>query len=259
LRTETGSRPPSLPARAGRLGLGLGVGLAALLLAAGCAGVDRYEVELERGEVALRVGDTEDAADAYRRALAYRRDGPEGLHGLARSHVAQGDGESAIGVFARLERADPDYFRERVGADYHFALYQAAKSRLRRGDSARALELLRRLERLDPEHSGLTALRTQVLIAEGGRLQVAGRSEEAEVLFREALGGDESGAAATLGLAETLMESGRLDTAITVLSDALLRHPEDPRLQALMDRALEIRYPEGLPRRASPGSGGRRR
>jgi len=229
-----------------------------MLLAAGCAGIDPYEVELERGEVALRVGDPEDAADAYRRALAHRRDEPEGLHGLARSYVAQGDGESALGVLARLERADPDYFRERATTDHHFAIYQAAKNRLRRGDSARALELLRRLERLDPEHSGLKALRTQALIAEGGRLQVAGRPEEAEVLFREALGSDAAGVDATLGLAETLIQSGRVNTAISVLSDALLRHPEDHRVKVLLDRALEIRYPDGLPRGDSPGSGSRR-
>jgi predicted Zn-dependent protease len=209
--------------------------------------VDPYQVELERAEVALRVGEPEDAVDAYRRALAHRSDDPEGLHGLARSYVAQGDGESALGVFARLERADPDYFHEQATTDYHFAIYQAARNRLRRGDSARALELVRRLERLDPDHSGLEALRAQALIAEGGRLQVAGRPEEAEVLFREALGSDAAGADATLGLAETLMESGRVNTAISVLSDALLRHPNDRRVQALMDRALAIRYPNGLP------------
>jgi tetratricopeptide (TPR) repeat protein len=225
-----------------------------MLLAAGCAGIDPYEVEFERGEVALRVGNPEDAADAYRRALAFRRDEPEGLHGLARSYLAQGDGESALGVLARLERADSDYFRERASTDYHFALYQAAENRLRRGHSASALELLRRLERLDPEHSGVEALRTQALIAEGGRLQVAGRSEEAEVLFRQALGSGAAGADATLGLAKTLIESGRVDTAISMLSDALLRHPGDRRLQALMDRALGIRYPDGLPSGDSPGS-----
>lgn len=247
-----GFLPPSLSDRIGWLVLGL----AAMLAAAGCAGIDPYEVELERGEVALRVGDPQDAGDAYRRALAYRPDGPEGLYGLARSYIAQGDGESALDVFARLESADPDYFRERAAADYHFAIYQAAKNRLRRGDSARALELLGRLKRLDPEYSGLEVLRTEALIAEGGRLHVAGRSEEAERLFREALGGDAAGVDATLGLAETLLESGRVDTAISVLSDARLRHPEDPRVQVLLDHALEIRYPNGLPREDSPGPGG---
>jgi len=246
--------PASLSARIGYLG----VGLAAMWLAAGCAGVDPYQVEFERGEVALRVGDPEDAADSFRRGLAYRHDDPEGLHGLARSYVAQGDGESALGVFAQLERADAAYFREQASTDYHFAIYQAARNRLRRGDSSRALELIGRLERLDPDHGGLEPLRTQALIAEGGRLQVAGRPEEAEVLFRAALGSEAAGADATLGLARTLMESGRVNTAISVLSDALLRYPEDRRVQALMDRALEIRYPNGLPSGTSPGSGSRR-
>ena len=40
------------------------------------------------------------------------------------------------------------------------------------------------------------------------------------------------------------IERGQTDRAISVLSDALLRHPGDRELQALMDRALEIRYPQ---------------
>jgi hypothetical protein len=42
-----------------------------------------------------------------------------------------------------------------------------------------------------------------------------------------------------------------------VLSDALLRHPADPELAALLQQALEIRYPEPLPLPDSPARAGR--
>ena len=139
-------------------------------------------------------------------------------------------------VFSELKRVDAGYFRDRAAADHQFALYQAARSRLWRGDPARALEALQQLRALDPDHPGLRDLMPRVLIAEGGRLQVVGRGEEAEALFREATGERPSEAGLAVELAEKLVEMGRTDTAITVLSDALLRNPNDERLISLIDR-----------------------
>jgi tetratricopeptide (TPR) repeat protein len=215
-----------------------------LLLALGCAGVDPAAPDLERAERALAIGEAEDAADAFRNALAFHPESREALHGLARSYAARGDGESGLAVFAELRRVDPDYFRDRAATDHQFALYQAARSRFWRGDPAGALQALRQLRALDPDHPGLRDLMPRVLIAEGGRLQVVGRGEEAEALFREATGEDPSAADPIVSLAEKLVEMGRTDTAITVLSDALLRDPDDELLISLMNRALEIRYPD---------------
>jgi predicted Zn-dependent protease len=214
------------------------------LLSLSCAGVDPAAPDLERAERALAAGEAEDAADAFRNALAFHPESSEALHGLARSYAARGDGESALLVFSELKRVDASYFRDRAAADHQFALYQAARSRLWRGDPAGALEALRQLRALDPDHPGLRDLMPRVLIAEGGRLQVVGRGEEAEALFREATGERPSGADRVVVLAEKLVETGLTDTAITVLSDALLRNPNDERLISLMDRALEIRYPD---------------
>ena len=214
------------------------------LLALGCAGVDRAAPDLERAERALTIGEAEDAADAFRSALAVHPESSEALHGLARSYTARGDGESGLVVFAELKRVDADYFRDRAGADHRFALYQAARSRFWRGDPAGALQALLQLRALEPDHPGLRDLMPQVLIAEGGRLLVVGRDEEAGALLREATGEGPSDAAPVYLLAEKLVETGRTDTAITVLSDALLRDPDDERLISLMNRALDIRYPD---------------
>jgi len=214
------------------------------LLSLCCAGADPAAPDLERAERALAAGEAEDAADAFRNALAFHPDSSEALHGLARSYAARGDGESALLVFSELKRVDASYLRDRAAADHRFALYQAARSRLWRGDPAGALEVLRQLRALDPNHPGLRDLMPRALIAEGGRLQLIGRSEEAEALFREATGERPSGADRVVALAEKLVEAGLIDTAISVLSDALLRNPDDERLISLMDRALEIRYPD---------------
>jgi predicted Zn-dependent protease len=205
--------------------------------------VDPAAPDLERAERALASGEAADAADAFRNALAFHPESKQALHGLARSYSARGDGESALLVFSELKRVDVSYFRDRAAADHRFALYQAARSRLWRGDPARALEALRQLRALEPDHPGLRDLMPRALIAEGGRLLVAGRGEEAQVLFREATGERPSEADMVVELAEKLVEMGLTDTAITVLSDALLRNPNDERLISLMDRALEIRYP----------------
>ena len=222
----------------------VGALLPVLLIA--CGPNQSGQLARERGDIALRVGDVEDAADAYRSALAVNPRDPHALLGLARCRVALGDGEAALDAFERLAAADPTFFQEQAATDYHFALYQAAKQALRQGDSALALRRVRRLRALDPDHGGLEALETEVLIREGGRLQVAGRPEAAEALFREAMGQGGAGAdrAGTADLARALLERGETDRAISILSDALLRHPGDPELQALMDRALEIRYPQ---------------
>jgi tetratricopeptide (TPR) repeat protein len=217
--------------------------------------VDPYEVALERGRVALALGETEDAADAYRSALAYRPDAPAALHGLARTQVARGDGEAALPIFARLGTVDPDYLAGEAATDHHFALYQAARDRTLRGDSAGALRLLRRLQQLAPAHDGLAPLAHEVLLVEGARLRVAGDEAAAAELLTEALGPTVAGPDAAAQVASALLAIGREDAAIPLLSDALLRRPHDATLRALMERALEIRYPNspldgrGRPRR----------
>lgn len=216
------------------------------LLACANGAPQRGELARERGDVALALGNPVDAADAYREALSIEPKDPPALLGMARSHVAQGDGEAALVFFGRLAAADPTYFEAEAATDFHFALYQAAKQALHRGDSTLALRQVRRLRELDPDHGGLEELETEVLILEGGRLQVAGRPEAAEALLQEAMGRGtpEADREAAVALASALLERGQNDRAISVLSDALLRHPGDSELRALMDGALEIRYPQ---------------
>jgi tetratricopeptide (TPR) repeat protein len=215
-------------------------------LLAGCASADPYALAFERAELAFAMGDADDARDAYQAALALRPDDPSALHGLARCHATGGRAEAALEVYALLEQVSPGSLAGDASRDYDDALQGAAAERLSRGDPASALRYLRRLQQRDPSHPALRDLLPAALIAEGGRLQVVGRGDRAEALFQEALGRDPLSPDPALALGEALVEQGRLDTAISVLSDALLRHPGDGRLRALMDRVLGIRYPDPI-------------
>jgi Flp pilus assembly protein TadD len=229
------------------------VGLVLLLLL-GCA-TESIAPELRRGDLALAEGEAEDAADAFESALSVRPEHPRALHGLARSYVARGDGESALVIFNELKQLHPVYFRDHAQSDEQVALRQVARSRLWHGDPAGSLRLIRKLDAAGSDDPTLRDLRSRALIAESGRLLIAGRDDEAATLYREATGEDPGSGSLAAHLAEKLLENGQTGTAISVLSDALLRSPDDGRLVSLMDRALDIRYPD-TPRSRRPGRSG---
>ena len=227
-----------------------GAGPLALAAALACAGAGSYDAALRRGEMALAVGDAEHAEGAYREALSARPRDPGALLGLARTYMAREDHEAALEIFAGLELAAPGVFAE-ARADHLLALERAAAGRLERGDPAGALRLLRRLADRDPGRAGIDLRLREAMLAEGGRLLLAGRPDAAEELFLEVLEDQPDAVEAILGLAQALLERGRVDEAIRLLSDASVRHPEDARIEDLMDRAIEIRYPSQPARRST--------
>jgi thioredoxin-like negative regulator of GroEL len=234
---------PTRPLPALLLGLGLALGASG-----GCASAVAVAPMLERGEAALAAGEAEDAADAFQSALALRPGDRRALFGLARSHLARGDGEAALVVFAELRAGDPSHFAATASGDYERALVQAARSRLWRGDPAGALRLLEGLGPQAAVSPAVRDLRARARLVEAGRLQVAGRTREAVELYRQATGID-AGPDPTAALAESLIAEGQVDTAISLLSDGLRRSGGDARLAALMQRALDIRYPDPPPSR----------
>lgn len=221
--------------------------VAVLWLCAGCSGPPRVDVDVvyqrnvERGDVALDVGQLDDAVDAYTAALNLQPDGQDALRGMARAQLAQGHAEEALASLIHLQHVEPG--APRAGPELQKAQLEVAKLRLARGDSAGALRLLRPLRAVEPGTPGLRQLLLEALVTESGRLQVSGQSQQAADLLREAVGADPEDEAFEQALVETLVERGQIDSAISVLSDALLRRPGDPRLTVLMDHALRIRYP----------------
>ena len=74
-----------------------------LLALAACTHAAPY-APVERGEVALAMGDSDDAADAYRDALAFRPDDPRALLGMARTELTRGQAIVLPADIVRSER-----------------------------------------------------------------------------------------------------------------------------------------------------------
>ena len=230
--------------------------------------------EISAGELALARGNLEDARRHFEAALGARAGSQRAWIGLARTNVASGDLDAALLLFgktdlARIRRAGPAAFW-----DYCTALMGAGERRLADGRPRAALELSRR-----GEADGCGAYRARELLLRStvGLADEAwrvGELERALHLYLEVLGpeamafdfqeapvlrsripGSESPnpedvarLRAYRGAAALLLESGRREEALSLLSGALLRFPDDTELVELMVEGLA--QPAGSPPKA---------
>jgi cellulose synthase operon protein C len=212
--------------------------LVLLVCGAACASAPHHPVD--RGELALARGHPAAAEAAFREALAERPDDLRALHGLARAQLGQDRPEPALATLDRLEAIDPGYAHVAAGRDHARALARAAEARLR----ARPPDpdgALARLDRLDALHPGAVddrGLRARALSLQAERARARGDVDAAVGRYRAAVAADPTHLEAALALADLLLEQGRTDEAVSLLTDALRRHPEDLRVQRLMVDAL---------------------
>ena len=217
------------------------LGLAALLaLMASCTGPIATSRDLAIADAALKTGYSESAISIYRTLLDREPRNPRALHGLARSYVAKGDAEASLSIYAALEALAPVYFR-RVLPDFLFALDRAAAERSSAGDGIGALRLLERIAESDPEHEGLADRMVALQLELAADHRSAGRSSEAEALYRSALQLRPDRTDSVLGLVDVLVDQARAPDALAVLEEARQRRPEDRGLLRAMDRVSQIR------------------
>jgi len=255
-----------------------------LLLAALCAllacqsshAPDDVDVaaEISAGDLALARGNLADAERHFEAVLGVRAESQRAWIGLARTHVAGGDLDSALLLFgktdlARIQRAGPAAFW-----DYCRAVMGAAERRLVQRRPGAALELSRRGEAdgCGADRARQLSLRSTVALAE--QAQQSGERGRAldlylQVLGLEALAFSFEGAPALRGpgpgsekldpedaarlrayrgAASLLLESGRRETALSLLSGAVMRFPDDTELVELMVEGLA--QPSGSQRKA---------
>jgi tetratricopeptide (TPR) repeat protein len=219
-------------------------GALGLILALGCAGgqVDSaarvHSAALAEGEVALAEGAPDAAEVAFRQALAAIPHDERALRGLARAHLARGDGEAALSALLELEEFHGEDGRRRAATDRCRALALAVRQRRARGESQRALEAARQLsvDSCEPEQSA--RLLSQALLGEARRQRLERNGAEAIALFREAAEVDPSEPDAFAEAAALLLLEGRRDEAVELLAAALLEHPSHGQLRDLMVEAL---------------------
>lgn len=173
---------------------------------------------LQEGEAGMAEGRPAHAADAYRLALEASPGDLRAFRGLLEAFVALGDAELALAALEELEARDP----EPVDPCPALALGRG-EALARRSVGAGCAGARARLARL------LTSK-----AAHGDR-------EAAIDSLAEAIELDPSDPGRFELAAALLIDRGRVEQAIALLSSGLERHPEDRDLADLMVRALSIR------------------
>lgn len=180
-----------------------------------------------RGDQAVQAGHLEEAAEAYRRAVAaepgsfyYRKSLGLTLYGLGRADEAVRELEAALALEPDLPAVQVPVERSRL----RFALGGIAANRSASDD---ALRHFREAARLDP---GYADAHLQI----GNLLGAAGRLEEAAAAFGRAVAAEPDAPAPRLQRATTLMDLGRFAEAVPELERYLELAPGDDRARQLL-------------------------
>ncbi len=174
-----------------------------------------------RGRIDLLLGKPEDAANAFRQALADQAYSVEAQLGLATALNRLGRNEDAARAFRRAVEIQPGWW----STHSHLGVFQ-----LTTGDLAGALESFRTALRLSPDN-------TRVLDNLGVTYQQLGRHEEAIVEYRRSIGIRPT-ASALSNLGTCLFVLGRYSEAVQAYERASSMNPGDATLWVNLGDAL---------------------
>jgi tetratricopeptide (TPR) repeat protein len=209
------------------------------LLPVGCASPPPPSLA-EQGDAAFERGAYREADRLYSEAIRVRADDPWALYGSARTALRLHDPERSLGLYARLDRADREFFRDVAGAEYARTLRAAGLARLDAGRTGGAVKAFRALRQVDPNEKGIRDLLSRALTAYGQDLVMHGRREEAMKIYREAIALTPRSAAPYVGAAEILISTGRRKDALALLQGAREHNPTDSRVRALTVEAMGL-------------------
>lgn len=210
------------------------------LAAAQSLGAIGLAVDWHEGNLLAELGRAEEARRAFERGLAHDPMAAPLLAGRGRLRLQAGDLEAAVADLEAAVRADPNWAES-------YVLLSQAYGRLRREvDAAAAAKLAGAAQQLEqlgpPDPVFLTVIDRGVsvrwLVRRGQVAAQAGRAQEAEALFRQAISADPAAPAGYLGLGATLQSRGDLAGAIGQYRQALEQRPED--VEALANLGLAL-------------------
>ena len=209
--------------------------------------------QLDRGDIALALRRPEQAERAYRSALAVSPHDGAALHGLARAQVAQGKFDQALISYGELAEREPEAFAAVRDGEFCPLWVRSAEAQLARGQSRLALESLERSKAQACRRPAPDDVLARALLAEAERARGADHAQAASELYRAAAEANPSRVEAFREASVLLLDQGRREEALVLLSEALLRHPANRGLQTLMVEALGIRVSEPGPVREESG------
>ncbi len=210
------------------------------LVAAKALGAEGLAVDWHVGNLLAELGRTTEARRAFERGLVHDPSSAPLLAGRGRIRFQEGDIAGAAADLEAAVRADANWAES-------YALLAQVYGRLDRDSDAEAAaklaEAARQLEQLgppDPVYQAVIERGVSVrwLVRRGQLAAQAGRSQEAEGLFRQAIAADPGTAAGYLGLGATLQGRGDLVGAIGQYRLALEQRPDD--VEALTNLGLAL-------------------
>ncbi len=202
------------------------------------------ERHVNRGDIALARREPALAERAYRSALAASPDHASALLGLARALAAQEELDQALERYGDLAQQQPQVFEAVHDGEFCPLLLGSAEARLARGESRGAVELAERSKAESCDGPASDSVLARALLAEADRARLADRPLAASDLYQAAVELDPSRVEGFLEAGALLLEQGHRREALELLSAALLRHPADQRLHALMVEALAAGPPK---------------
>jgi tetratricopeptide (TPR) repeat protein len=172
------------------------------------------------GVVLMELGDPEAAQRAFDKAIALQPDDPDAVINLATLHGRRGDKEAAEALLQRALKAHPKH---------HGALVNLARLRDSQGQVAEAQGLLREVLAMRPDDADALTLLGQMQVDYQGYA-------DAEELFVKAVKSDPLKVKAHTGLAECLLERGRLEVARKHLDKARALLPDSDEVAYVSNR-----------------------
>jgi tetratricopeptide (TPR) repeat protein len=242
--------------------LGLSLSLGCTQTFGGARG-DGARPGVEAADLALARGNFEQAIQVFDELLRRDPGDRRALLGSARANLAADRGEAALGRFASYrEQGNP--WRQVEQWEYCSALALGTQQVLASGGRPDwALELAYRLESEECGHAGTTDLISRSAISLAKQEVAQGRGDHALEVYLSLLPpeGEPLGpsihtnalAGAFLGAAELLIEAGRREEALALLSQGLDAFPSDADLVHRMVTVLADGSAAVIPRVSSPG------
>jgi len=177
---------------------------------------------LQRGALAYRAGQFQEAEAAYRRALEANPESITARVNLGVMLYQQGDLAGAIGLFSEVLAVQPD---NRV------ARFNLGRLRLLQGDAAAAARELAQAVAADPKD-----LEAQWLLALA--LEGSGQPDAAMDAYQAVVRLDPTREEAWIRGTQLLVNQGRFDDAVGVLRQALQKLPDNGRIAHALARLL---------------------
>lgn len=204
--------------------------MAAVMLAlCGCATMSSVfsgaAGEYETGMGYFNQGKFQEAADHFSKAVELDPEYGEAYLYLGRSYINLGRWKAALSPLRTAYRLAPTETRKEIGSILFDALLSAAVGQIKQGNFKESISYLKEGMTLHASSGKAQDMMFTALLGYGGQLVQSGNAAQAIGVYQEALGYNQGGVDAYIGLARAFLMNGNWLKAKETAAEALRRNP----------------------------------